>query len=265
MPIEQNQPSDAVTLRIPKPSLSGNYTPILIGLLILASFLLGILTTKVQYLERATSSSQATVAGTQKQAGAVAGTQTNQPQQPPAKVEVDPGHLPVLGNKNAKVTVVEFSDFQCPFCRRLWKDTLTQLKKEYIDTGKIKFAYRHFPLSFHPAAKPSAQASECANQQGKFWEMHDKIFEEQEKQGQGTIQYTVDDLKKWARDLGLNVTKFNECLDSGKYAKDVSEDEAAGQKAGVQGTPATFVNGQLVSGAQPYSAFKTLIDGELAK
>ena len=95
------------------------------------------------------------------------------------KVSVDNGHLPALGDKNARVTIVEFSDFECPFCRRYFTDTYPQLKKEYIDTGKVVMYYRHYPLPFHPLAQPFAIASECANEQGKFWEFHDKIFKEQ--------------------------------------------------------------------------------------
>lgn len=95
------------------------------------------------------------------------------------KTSVDIGHLPALGDKNAKVTIIDFSDFECPFCRRFFEETFSKIKKDYIDTGKAVFYYRHFPLAFHPLAQPFAQASECANEQGKFWEMHDKIFQEQ--------------------------------------------------------------------------------------
>ncbi|MEK7517889.1 MAG: thioredoxin domain-containing protein [Patescibacteria group bacterium] len=97
----------------------------------------------------------------------------------PPKVSVENGHFPALGDKNARVTIVEFSDFECPFCRRYFTDTYPQLKKEYIDTGKVVMYYRHYPLPFHPLAQPFAIASECANEQGKFWEFHDKIFKEQ--------------------------------------------------------------------------------------
>lgn len=96
-----------------------------------------------------------------------------------APVKVENGHLPIAGSTNASVTVIEFSDFECPFCRKFWKETYGQIKKEYVDTGKIAFYYRHFPLEFHPMAQPFALASECANEQGKFWEMHDKIFSSQ--------------------------------------------------------------------------------------
>ncbi len=96
-----------------------------------------------------------------------------------ARVTVDTGHLPIQGDKNAKITIVEFTDLECPFCKRFFTDTYPQIKKEYIDTGKAAMYFRHFPLSFHPLALPFGNASECANEQGKFWEMHDKIFNEQ--------------------------------------------------------------------------------------
>jgi len=173
---------------------------------------------------------------------------------------------PVLGNPDAPVTVVEFSDFQCPFCRRLFSDTLPQLKEKYVKTGKVKFVYRDFPLAFHPMAQKYAEAGECADEQGKFWQMHDKIFEEQGKQGTGTISgITVDDVKKWAKDLGLDGAGFNNCLDSGKYSEEISKDTSDGQKAGVSGTPATFVNGRLISGAVPFAQFEAAIEEELKK
>lgn len=199
----------------------------------------------------------------------------NQPDnQPSGPVKVSIDDDAVLGDKNAPITLIEFSDFQCPFCRSFVKQTLPQIKEEYINTGKVKFVYRDFPLSFHPESVPSAESSECAGDQGKFWEMHDVIFDEQEKQGQGTIQFTNDDIKKWAAKIGLDTAKFNQCFDSGKYKQEVQKDIADGSAAGVSGTPAFFIgqssddwmiNGILVSGAQPFSAFKVIIDKELEK
>ncbi len=170
-----------------------------------------------------------------------------------------------MGDPNAPVTVIEFSDFQCPFCRKFYTATVQDLKTNYIDTGKVYFVYKHFPLSFHPAAQKSAEAVECANEQDKWVEMHDKIFDEQEKQGQGTIQYTASDIKTWARSVVSDTTAFNTCLDSGKYSEKVAVDMVEGQASGVSGTPASFVNGILVSGAQPYESFKTLVDSELSE
>ncbi|OGZ97103.1 MAG: hypothetical protein A3J10_01195 [Candidatus Sungbacteria bacterium RIFCSPLOWO2_02_FULL_54_10] len=173
---------------------------------------------------------------------------------------------PILGNPDAPVTLVEFSDFQCPFCRRFYQETLPQIKKEYLQTGRAKLVYRDFPLvQIHPGALPAAEGTQCAHEQGKFWEMHDAIFDEQEKQGSGTVQFTADDVKRWAASIGLNASQFNACLDSRKYQQEVEKDIADGSAAGVSGTPATFINGRLVSGAQPFAAFKAIIEEELAK
>jgi protein-disulfide isomerase len=170
---------------------------------------------------------------------------------------------PSIGNAKAKVTIVEFSDFQCPFCRRFWKDTYSQIKKQYIDTGKVRMITRAFPLSFHPAARPAALASLCAKEQGKFWEYRDTVFGEQEKQGQATITFGVPELKTWAAALGMNGPQFNACLDSEKYAAQVDADTAAGSAFGVSGTPSFFINGKQVVGAQPFSEFKKAIDEAL--
>ncbi len=171
----------------------------------------------------------------------------------------------VLGNPNAPVTIIEFSDFQCPFCRRSFTQMLPQLESEYINTDKVKFVYRDFPLSFHPASQPSAESAECAEDQGKFWEMHDKIFEEQNKLGAGTVEFSADDIKRWASEIGLNAQEFNSCLDSGKYTQEVLKDFSDGSASGVSGTPTFFIgndqNGyQKIVGAQPYEAFKPIID-----
>ncbi|MEK6835933.1 MAG: DsbA family protein [Nanoarchaeota archaeon] len=172
---------------------------------------------------------------------------------------------PFLGDKNAPVVMIEFSDFQCPFCRRFWQDTLPQIKTNYIDTGKVKFVYRDFPLSsIHPGAQPAAEATECADDQGKFWEMHDKIFEEQSKQGQGTVQFGITELKKWAGEIGLDTNKFNECLDSGKYTDEVNKDLRDATSSGGQGTPYFIIGNTPVSGAQPYAAFQQVIESELS-
>lgn len=184
--------------------------------------------------------------------------------EPPAKVKVevsDSDHM--LGSKDAKVTIVEFSDFQCPFCRTFFNDAYAKLKKEYIDTGKVRLIYKHFPLSFHAMATPAANASECAAEQGKFWEMHDKIFQEQSKLGTGTVEFAVKDLKKWAAQIGLKAAQFNSCLDSKKYQSRVDGDTTYGGELQVSGTPTFFINGNRLVGAQPFASFQNLIDKEL--
>ena len=173
---------------------------------------------------------------------------------------------PVLGNPDARVTLIEFSDFQCPFCRKLWRETLPEIKKNYIDTGKAKLVYRDFPLSsIHPAAQSAAEAGECADDQGKFWQMHDKIYSEQDKQGQGTVQFSVSDIKKWAGQIGLSMSEFNNCLDSQKYKAEVEKDTSDGQVSGITGTPGTFVDGTLIKGAVSYAVFSQAIEEALKK
>jgi protein-disulfide isomerase len=161
----------------------------------------------------------------------------------------------VKGPDSAKVTLIEYSDFECPFCVR-HKATVDQIVEEY--GNQVRVVFRHFPLSFHQNAPKAAEASECAAEQGKFWEMHGKIFEA------NTLKtMSVDKWKEEAKKLGLNTKKFNDCLDSGKYADKVNEVAAGGAAAGVEGTPATFVNGELVSGALPFEQFKQIIDSKL--
>ncbi len=187
--------------------------------------------------------------------------------EPGVKVEVSADDDPFLGSANAKVVIIEFSDYQCPFCRSFWRNTLDQIKKEYIDSGKsVKFVYRDFPLSsIHSMAQKYAEAAECAGEQNKYWEMHDKIFQEQDKLGQGTISaYAINDVKRWAGELGL-AGGFNQCLDSGKYADEVKKDFNDGVAAGVGGTPTFFINGIATVGAQPFESLKAIIDQELEK
>ena len=162
----------------------------------------------------------------------------------------------VLGNENAPVTIIEFSDYECPFCARFFSGAYSQIKEKYIDTGKVKLIYRDFPLSFHPNAQKAAEAAECAGDQNKYYEMHDKIFENQQA-------ITTTDLKNYAKEIDLNLQDFNACLDSGEMASEVRKDFQDGQSAGVQGTPTFFINEQKIVGAQPFSAFEEIIEGEL--
>lgn len=188
--------------------------------------------------------------------------------EPAGKVEVSADDDPFLGPEKAKVTIIEFTDYQCPFCRRFWKETLDQIKREYINSGKgVKFVLRDFPLtSIHPMAQKLSEATECSREQSKFWEMHDKIFEEQDKLGQGTISaYGINDIKNWAVQLRLNGGQFNQCLDSGKYADEVRKDFEDGSRAGAGGTPTFFINGIPLVGSQPFENFKVIIDEELQR
>lgn len=229
-----------------------SYTPILVILLIIGSFFLGMLVDKVQYLQ--SGGALPNTAGQQAAAG--------QQQPPPAKkFDNSTGPYPVLGNKNAKVTVVEFADFQCPFCEKLFTDVYPSLKKDFIDTGKIKFAFRDYAFLGQESTF-AAEAARCANDQGKFWDFHDYLYTHQGSENSGT--FAKDKLETIASTIGLDTQSFNQCLESDKYAKGVAEETKAGQDFGVSGTPGTFVNGNLIIGAQPYSAFQTAINQALA-
>jgi len=177
---------------------------------------------------------------------------------PTARVEVDIGDSPFQGDENAPVTLVEFSDFQCPFCSRFLTQTKGQIDEAYVKTGKVKFVYMHFPLeSIHPQAMPAALASECADEQGAFWEYHDLVFQNQQSLSDANY-------KQWAGQLSLDQAQFDDCYDSKKYESAVRGDLQQGSNAGVRGTPGFILNGQLISGAQPFAVFQQAIDAALA-
>jgi protein-disulfide isomerase len=173
----------------------------------------------------------------------------------PPRIMVAEAGRPARGPEGAPIEIIEFSDFQCPFCLRAYP-TVKQVLSTYGD--KVRIVYRNFPLANHPNARPAAEAAACATEQGKFWEYHDRLFENQSKLADA-------DLKQHAAAIGLDTAKFNACFDAKKFAKDIDTDVAAGQEAGVSGTPAFFVNGRSVNGAQPFEAFRRVIDEELAR
>jgi len=162
--------------------------------------------------------------------------------------------------------VVEFSDFQCPFCAIFFSNTLSQIKTEYVDTGKIRFVYKHFPIDFHQNAKIASVASECAKEQGKFWEYHDVLMANQTSWENLSGNDTKETFVKYAQSLGLD-SKFKPCLDSMKYERNVDMDLQQGSAMGVTGTPAFFIGNEgnytLIEGAQPFTSFKQMIDGIL--
>jgi len=160
---------------------------------------------------------------------------------------------PIYGKADAPVAIVEFSDFQCPYCSRV-NPTLEKVKAEYGD--KIALIFRDYPLPMHPEAPKAAEAASCANDQGKFWEMHDMLFENQRA-------LKIADLKGYGAKLELDTAAFDKCLDDGKYGDDVKKDMADASAAGVTGTPAFFINGRFLNGARPYEQFKEAIDAEL--
>jgi protein-disulfide isomerase len=176
----------------------------------------------------------------------------------------------IRGDKNAKVTVIEFTDYQCPFCSRFFRDTMPQIENDYVKSGKIRYALREFPLeSIHPVAFKAAEAASCSGEQGKYWEMHDRLFA-----NQNTL--AAKHLSTHADVLALDTEKFKTCLESGKYAAKIRQDLADAHKAGINGTPTFFIGlsdpkgSELkavskIVGAQNYAAFKAAIDALLAQ
>jgi protein-disulfide isomerase len=171
----------------------------------------------------------------------------------PPRQKVAAANSPSKGSASAPIEMIEFSDFQCPFCLRA-DPTVRQVLSTYGD--RIRFVYRHYPLPNHPNGRPAAEAAACAGEQGKFWPYHDRLFANPSKLSDA-------DLKQSAAELGLNTAQFNACVDTHKLKAQVDEDVKAGEEAGVNGTPAFFVNGRMISGAMPYDVFKKLIDEEL--
>jgi protein-disulfide isomerase/organic radical activating enzyme len=172
----------------------------------------------------------------------------------PKRIAVDSAGHPSLGPADAPVTIVEFTDFQCPFCKR-GEDSVQQIHTKYGD--KVRLVHMDFPLSFHSHAMDAAQAARCANEQGKFWPYREALFADQSK-------LAPADLKAAAKRLGLNTMQFDSCFDAGKYKKEIQADLDQGGKLGVDGTPAFFIDGRSLVGAQPLPAFSEIIDDELA-
>ena len=171
----------------------------------------------------------------------------------PPMVEVSAGGSPERGPKNAPITIIEFSDYECPFCKRA-EASVQQVLTTYGD--KVRFVYRNFPLPMHKDARPAAEAALCANAQGKFWEYHAKLF--------ASSDLSKDKLQSMAAEVGLDRGKFDACFDKTEFTKAIDKDVEDGSNVGVNGTPAFFINGRMLSGAQPFEKFKEVIDDELA-
>ena len=243
--------------------INSKLTPVLVVLLIIGSFFLGSLTTKVKMLEKG---NVADVAQGVNNAQPAVAAQPPQATKGVASVDDDP----ILGDKNAPVTIIEFSDYECPFCKRHFDDTFPQLVKNYVDTGKVKIVFRDFPLSFHdPMATKEAVAATCAREQGgdkKYFKFHHEIFKRTTSNGNGLDDAKIQTI---ANDLKLNISTFTTCLSNTAKADEVKKDIADGSAAGASGTP-TFligkssgdgkIDGDLLVGAQPFAAFKAVID-----
>ncbi len=170
-----------------------------------------------------------------------------------AQSSLTAGDSPYEGRRDAPVTIIECSDFQCPYCAAFAHDALVKLRKHEIKDGKVRLVFKYFPLPFHQYAEKAAEAAECAKNQGEFWRMHDLLFD-----ADGNLD--VDSLKAYAKRLGLEQKEFDRCLESGETAETVRADKSACESAGVSGTPTFFINGKMLVGAQPYEQFETVIE-----
>lgn len=251
-----------------QPAKSFASNGLLVFLLISVSLFSGYLYFKIQKVENKISSAPS-VAGAQAQVKNAKPTQVAL-QAPPQVPQIsnpppvtDKDHI--RGNIKAKVLLVEYSDLECPFCKQ-FHPTMQQVVKEYGD--KVAWIYRHYPLPFHQNAEKESEATECANELGgneKFWEYTDKLFAQTTSGGTGIA---LDQLAPLAKEIGLNESKFKACLDSGKYAKRIKDDQNGGSQAGVNGTPGTIIlvegkKPSLIPGALPLDQVKTLIDEAL--
>lgn len=242
--------------------------PIVQVLLAFVIFLLGAalggMYVKIQYLQGngnnvlGTSAQQAAPQGQ-----AVPGAQPNAVPTPLAEVKIKvSADDPIKGDPKAKVTVVEFADYQCPYCEKFHKDVYLPLIKDYVDTGKVKFVYKNLAF-LGKESTDAANAALCAKEQNKFWEYHDFLFNSQAGENQGA--FAPDKLKAFALEVGLEPGAFNSCLDGAKYNAQVEADLAEANKNGFNSTPSTAVGSIPIVGSQPYTAFKAAIDAELAK
>ena len=170
----------------------------------------------------------------------------------------DPAGNVVLGNPDAPVTIIIFGDYECPYCERAFSDAEAKIRDSYVADGRVKMVFRDFPLNFHASATPAAEAAQCAGAQGKYWEYHDELFKRQADLG--TLDYAA-----LAGELGLDRASFATCVSERTFKDEVQMDLAAGQALGVSGTPASFINGRLVSGAYPFEEYQKVIEGELKK
>jgi protein-disulfide isomerase len=189
--------------------------------------------------------------------------------QPVAPVKISADNDPVIGNSDAPITIIEFSDFQCPFCARFHTQTLPLLLEEYIEQGKVKLVFRDFPIqSIHPNALPASVAAECANEQGKFREMHDMLFEKQNEWNKLETADALSLFSQYASNMQFEQNSFDSCLTSGKHIEEIKNDLNDGREYGISGTPGFFVgNDQIgyveLKGAQPFGSFKKVIDAQL--
>ena len=234
------------------------FQPLLVGLLVVAAFAIGSMWTQLKMLK---SNQETPTVQPSVQAPSV----PEEPQEVSEEVwqEMVKNPMAVKGEKNAKVTMVEFSDYQCPFCKRYAEETMAQIEKEYIASGKVRYIVRDLPLEFHQFAQAAAEAAKCAGAQGKYFKYGDQLFANQDSWSKETD--VSKSFAAYATTLGLNDAKFSQCLTNGEQKAAVEADAALAKKAGLGGTPSFVINAKILVGAQPFVQFKAAIDEALKK
>lgn len=229
--------------------------PLLFVLLLVAAFLLGRYQAQLEFLRAGSLSQPASQAGTQPAGGAL-GQTTQQGQAAPGGKISDELWAKVLsnpaasrGSEDAPVTIVEFSDYQCPYCARYITDAYLQIEKDYVETGKVRYLFRDLTLPFHANASAAAQAARCAGEQGQYWEMHDVLFEKQSDWASGDA---AELFKGYAGELVADIDVFLSCYENKKYEQEINEDLQLARQVGADGAPAFFINGKLIIGALPF-------------
>ncbi len=166
-----------------------------------------------------------------------------------------------MGDPNAPVKLVEYADFQCPYCRLFWQETEPQIVEQYVKTGKVYYEYRSVGAFIGPESAAAAEAAYCAGDQGKFWEYHDVLFTHWT--GENVGDFSTANLQKFAAALSLDTANFNDCLRNGKYASRLQDDVSSARSAGIRATPSFLINGKLIEGAEPFSVFQQAIEAAL--
>jgi protein-disulfide isomerase len=245
-------------------SMKEKMFPVLIGLIVVGAFAIGLLYGKVSVYEKGAAGVKTAVQTSGNNQAAA------QPQAEPTEGPISPDQwnkliaqaTAVEGNKQAKVTMVEFTDYQCPYCERYYSDAYGKIKENYIDNGKIQYILRDLPLPFHQYAKPAALAARCAGEQNKYWEMHELLFKNQSDWSQSEPK---EKFATYAKQVGLNLNQFQNCYSSGKYNQAIDADNALAAQVGASGTPTFIINGEKIVGAQPLATFQQTLDQALAK
>lgn len=268
-PVSQDENAEKITIK------KSTYTGIIVGVIIavaaatfFAGFLLGSSTpqTNSEYITKSDIEDIVTKLES-KLEGVKTPTPAVEPTAPPAPVmiKIPQGDDPMKGNPSAPITIVEFSDFQCPFCARFYQDTLSQLEENYINNGKAKLIYRDLPLeSIHKNAKSAALAAQCANEQDKFWDFHNKLFDGQTEWQNQSADQIATTFVSYAADLKIDPKKFESCYTSAKYSDGIQKDQAEAARYGATGTPTFFIGNEndgfiKLVGAQPFFSFENTI------